>query len=69
MSHYEVFDTKTKEVVNFYSMKLPQALLYAKDCKRTMKSINGKSYDIQVKLDNGDKLLLKEYEKLEKEKT
>ena len=61
--HYEVFDTQTKEVINFYSTKLPQALLYAKDCKRKMKSMNGRTYDIQVKLDNGDKLPLKEYEK------
>ena len=61
--HYEVFDTQTNEVINFYSTKLPQALLYAKDCKRKMKSMNGRAYDIQVKLYNGDKLPLKEYEK------
>ena len=67
--HYEVIDSQTKEVVNFYSTKLPQALLFAKDCKRTMKSINGRTYEVQVKLENGERMPLKEYQKLEKEKT
>ena len=66
--HYEVVDTKTNEVVNFYSTKLPQALLYAKDCKRQMKSLTGKTYEILVRLEDKTKIPLKEYEKIEKEK-
>jgi hypothetical protein len=67
-THYEVVDVKNEEVVNFYSTKLPQALLYAKDCKRQMKSLTGKTYEILVRLEDKTKIPLKEYEKIEKEK-
>ena len=60
-SHYEVIDSKTKEVVNFYSTKLPQALAWAKDCKRQMKSLSGREYEVVVKIEN-EILSLKEYE-------
>lgn len=59
---YQVVDTETKEVVNFYSVKLPQALLFAKDCRRKMKSISGKTYDLIVRLKNGEQKSLKDYE-------
>ena len=58
---YEVVDAKTNEVINFYSTKLPQALLYAKDCKRKMKSINGRAYEVLVRLENGEIISVKEY--------
>lgn len=66
--HYEVVDTKNAEVVNFYNGDLPQALLFAKDCKRQMKSLTGKTYEIQVRLEDKTRIPLQEYEKIEKEK-
>ena len=59
--HYEVVDSKTKEVINFYNVKLPQALLFAKDCKRQMKSLTGREYEVVVKTKT-ETLSLKEYE-------
>jgi hypothetical protein len=61
--HYEVIDTKSNEVVNFYSAQIPKALLFAKDCRRQMKSMTGRTYEILVRLENGDKIPLKQYEK------
>jgi len=61
--HYEVVDVKNNEVVNFYNAKLSQALLFAKDCKRQMKSMTGRTYEILVRLENGEKLPLKQYQK------
>lgn len=66
--HYEVVDTQSQEVANFYSTKLPQALLYAKDCKRQMKSLTGKTYEIVVRLEDKTRIPLQEYQKIEKEK-
>ena len=66
--HYEVVDTKNGEVANFYNGDLPQALLFAKDCKRQMKSLTGKTYEILVRLEDKTKVSLKEYQKIKKEK-
>lgn len=60
--HYEVVDSKSDEVVNFYSAELPKALLFAKDCGRQMKSMTGRTYEILVRLENGEKLPLKQYQ-------
>ena len=58
---YSVIDSKTKEEQNFYDSRLPQALSWAKDCKRQMKSLSGREYEIVVKTET-EILNLKEYE-------
>ena len=58
---YSVIDTKTKEEQNFYDSRLPQALVWAKDCKRQMKSLTGREYEVVVKTET-ETLNLKEYE-------
>ncbi len=58
---YQVVETETGEEQNFYDASLPQALAWAKDCKRQMKSMTGKDYEIVVKTKEGEKLSLKEY--------
>jgi len=58
---YQVVETETGEEQNFYDASLPQALAWAKDCKRQMKSITGKDYEIVVKTKEGEILSLKEY--------
>ena len=58
---YSVIDTKTKEEQNFYDSRLPQALVWAKDCKRQMKSLSGRYYEVVVKTEN-QIISLKEYE-------
>ena len=58
---YSVIDTKTKEEQNFYDSRLPQALVWAKDCKRQMKSLSGRDYEVVVKTEN-QIISLKEYE-------
>ena len=57
---YSVIDTKTKEEQNFYDSRLPQALVWAKDCKRQMKSLSGREYEVVVKTET-ETLSLKEY--------
>ena len=57
---YSVIDSKTKEEQNFYDSSLPQSLAWAKDCKRQMKSLTGKDYEVVVKTEN-EILSLKEY--------
>ena len=57
---YSVIDTKTKEEQNFYDSRLPQALVWAKDCKRQMKSRSGREYEVVVKTET-ETLSLKEY--------
>jgi len=66
--HYEVVDTKSEEVANFYNGDLPQALLFAKDCKRQMKSLTGRTYEILVRLEDKTRIPLQEYQKIKKEK-
>ena len=66
--HYEVVDTKNEEVVNFYNGDLSQSLLFAKDCKRQMKSLTGRTYEILVRLEDKTRISLKEYQKIKKEK-
>ena len=58
---YSVIDAKTKEEQNFYDSRLPQALVWAKDCKRQMKSLSGKEYEVVVKTET-ETLSLKDYE-------
>mgnify|MGYP001361918408 CR=1 FL=1 len=58
---YSVIDTKTKEEQNFYDSRLPQSLAWAKDCKRQMKSLTGRDYEVVVKTKT-ETLSLKEYE-------
>jgi len=50
---YQVVETETGEEQNFYDASLPQALAWAKDCKRQMKSMTGKDYEIVVKTKEG----------------
>ena len=58
---YSVIDSKTKEEQNFYDSRLPQALVWAKDCKRQMKSLTGREYEVVVKTET-ETLSLKDYE-------
>ena len=58
---YSVIDSETKEEQNFYDSRLPQSLVWAKDCKRQMKSLSGREYEVVVKTEN-EILSLKEYE-------
>ena len=57
---YSVIDSMTKEEQNFYDSRLPQALVWAKDCKRQMKSLTGREYEVVVKTET-ETLSLKEY--------
>jgi len=58
---YQVIDSETKEEQNFYDSKIPQALAWAKDCKRQMKSLSGRDYEVVVKTQTKT-LSLKDYE-------
>ena len=58
---YSVVDSITKDEQNFYDSRLPQALVWAKDCKRQMKSLSGRDYEVVVKTEN-QIISLKEYE-------
>ena len=58
---YSVIDSMTKEEQNFYASRLPQALVWAKDCKRQMKSLSGREYEVVVKTET-ETLSLKDYE-------
>ena len=58
---YSVIDSMTKEEQNFYDSRLPQALVWAKDCKRQMKSLSGRDYEVVVKTET-ETLSLKDYE-------
>jgi len=62
MTIYKVIDSQNGEEQNFYDASLPQALAWAKDCKRQMKSITGKEYEIVVKTQDNKILSLKDYE-------
>lgn len=59
---YKVIDSETGEEQNFYDASLPPALAWAKDCKRQMKSLTGRRYDIVVVVDNSEPISLKDYE-------
>ena len=58
---YSVIAAKTKEDQNFYDSRIPQALSWAKDCKRQMKSLSGREYEVVVKTET-EILSLKDYE-------
>ena len=58
---YSVIDSMTKEEQNIYDSRLPQALVWAKDCKRQMKSLTGREYEVVVKTET-ETLSLKDYE-------
>ena len=58
---YSVVASITKDEQNFYDSRLPQALVWAKDCKRQMKSLSGRDYEVVVKTEN-QIISLKEYE-------
>lgn len=59
---YQVIDTETKEEQNFYDASLAQALSWAKDCKRQMRALTGREYEIVVKHRDGKVEPLKEYQ-------
>ena len=58
---YSVIDSETKEEQNFYDSCLPQALSWAKDCKRQMKSLSGREYEVVVKTET-ETIDLKDYD-------
>lgn len=60
MAIYKVVEKETREEQNFYDVSLPQALVYAKDCKRQMKAMTGKEYEVLVQTET-ETLSLKEY--------
>jgi hypothetical protein len=60
MAIYKVVEKETGEEQNFYDVSLPQALVYAKDCKRQMKAMTGKEYEVLVQTET-ETLSLKEY--------
>lgn len=45
-SCYKVIDKQTKEEINVYNASLEGSLSWAKDCKRKMKNLTGKDYQI-----------------------
>lgn len=59
---YQVIDSETSEEQNFYDASLPQALSWAKDCKRQMRALTGREYEIVIKYASGEIETLKEYE-------
>lgn len=61
MTIFKVIDAENGEEQNFYDAQLPQALAWAKDCKRQMKSLTGRDYEVVVQTETGT-LSLKEYE-------
>mgnify|MGYP003132215185 CR=1 FL=1 len=50
----KVIDSLSRKVENFYNSKLPFAVACAKDCKRKMKSITGRDYEIVVETKEED---------------
>ena len=60
MAIYKVVEKETREEQNFYDVSLPQAFVYAKDCKRQMKAMTGKEYEVVVQTET-ETLSLKEY--------
>tara|TARA_B100001093_G_C26023370_1_gene674846 strand:- start:306 stop:518 length:213 start_codon:yes stop_codon:yes gene_type:complete len=62
-ANYVVIESENKNIVNFYSTKLPQSLVWAKECSRQMKSMSGKEYNVFVRIDGQKEFIgLKEYE-------
>lgn len=59
---FKIVERDTNTEVNFYDASLDGARHWALDCKRHMKSITGKEYDVIVKYDDGQEVTLKEYE-------
>tara|TARA_E500000318_G_C3523094_1_gene197226 strand:+ start:557 stop:769 length:213 start_codon:yes stop_codon:yes gene_type:complete len=60
MTLFKVIDSETEEEQNFYDARLPQALAWAKDCRRQMKALTGRDYEVVVQTETGT-LSLKEY--------
>ena len=58
---FKVIDSETKEEQNFYDASLPQALAWAKDCKRQMKALTGRNYEVVVQTET-ETISVKEYE-------
>ena len=62
-ANYVVIEKGDENIVNFYSTKLPQSLVWAKECSRQMKSMSGKEYEVLVKVEGKQELIqLKDYE-------
>ena len=59
---FKIVERDTNTEGNFYDASLDGARHWALDCKRHMKSITGKEYDVIVKYDDGQEVTLKEYE-------
>jgi hypothetical protein len=65
---YIVRDKQNKKQINFYSTKLPKALIMAHECKRDMKSLSGREHEVLVKVDGQNYLLTEEeYNELDKQ--
>jgi hypothetical protein len=58
----KVVERDTGNEVNFYDASLAGARYWALDCKRHMKSLTGKEYDVVVKEESGEEMSLREYE-------
>lgn len=58
---FKVIDSETKEEQNFYDASLPQALAWAKDCRRQMKALTGRDYEVVVQTET-ETISVKEYE-------
>ena len=65
---YIVIDKQSKKQINFYSTKLPQALLMAHECRRDMKALSGREHEVLIKVDGQNYLLTEEeYNELDKQ--
>lgn len=60
---YKIVERDSNEEVNFYDASLKGAKHWALECKRHMKSLTGKEYDVTVKYDDGTEVSLKDHEK------
>lgn len=62
MTLYKVVEKESGEEINFYDVTVKSAKFLAEDCKRHMKSLTGREYEVIVYLEDGTTKSLKEYE-------
>jgi len=60
---YKVVDKENGEEINFYDASVKGVKFLAEDCKRHMKSLTGREYEVIVCFEDGNTKPLKEYEK------
>lgn len=60
---YKVIEKGSEEEINFYDASIKGAKFMAEDCKRHMKSMTGREYEVIVYFEDGTSKPLKEYEK------